>query len=175
MKTTLLKTTLIALSFAGLGIASNGAQADGNRGGDAYGHGYQNSHAISGKYAYQQSTLYSQQINARQNRQMVRIQAGMRTGQLTRPEFRRLMQEQHRIRAMEHHFRADGRINAREFQHLDRALDVASRNIMADKHDRQHRYVYGAQHPLPLIRCNACQRLGMRVIVKCPPRNSSSS
>jgi hypothetical protein len=53
------------------------------------------------------------------------------------------MQEQHEIRAMEHHFAADGLIDAREFQRLDRALDIASRNIKLEKHDRQDRYAYG--------------------------------
>jgi len=70
----------------------------------------------------------------------------MRTGQLTRYEFRELMREQHDIRAMEQHFRSDGRISAREFQRLDRALDVANGNIKVERHDRQARQAYGYGH-----------------------------
>lgn len=136
MKNDRMKKTLALLAVAALSLAANGVQADWSRGD----RGHDNGH-----HAYQQSRMFSQQINARQDRQMERIEAGMRTGALTRSEFRKLMHEQHEIRAMERHFRADGFINVREFRRLDRALDVASRNIQAEKHDRQARYAYG--HP----------------------------
>ena len=129
MKSTLMKQALGLLAASSLALAATGAQAD-------WGHGERG-------HAYQQSRMFSQQVNARQARQMERIQAGMRTGALTRGEFRELMHEQHAIRAMERHFRADGIIDAREFRRLDRALDVASRNIRAEKHDRQARYADG--------------------------------
>ena len=134
MKSKLNKTLITLLSFGALGLAASGAQAGWNHPGYGPGHGFN---------AYKQSQLFGQQVNARQNRQMERIEAGMRRGELTRFEFRRLMQEQHEIRAMEHHFGADGLIDAREFQRLDRALDIASRNIKLEKHDRQDRYAYG--------------------------------
>ena len=134
MKSNLMKKTLGLLALSTLGLMASGAQADEYRGG----HG--------DRHAYQQSRLYSQQVNARQDRQMERIRGGMQDGRLTRAEFRELMEEQHKIRAMERHFRADGVIDAREFKRLDRALDVASRNIMAEKHDRQARSAYG-HHP----------------------------
>ena len=128
MKSTLMKSTLGMLA---LGLAAAGAQASWERGG--YGH----------HEAYpQQSRAYSQQINVRQDRQAERIQAARRAGQLTRFEFRELMQEQHKIRTMEQHFRADGRIDAREFQRLDRALDIANQNIRTETHDRQARSAY---------------------------------
>ena len=122
MKSNLMKKTLGVLALGSLGLMATGAQAGWDRhdhGGNAY-----------------------QQISARQDRQMERIQAGMRAGSLTRPEFRNLMQEQDEIRAMERHFQADGMIDAREFQRLDRALDIADRNIKAEKHDRQTRHAY---------------------------------
>ncbi len=134
MKSKLDKTLIALLTFGTLGLAASGAHAGWNH--DAYGPGY-------GFQAYKQSLLFGQQINERQSRQMQRIEAGMHKGELTRFEFRRLMQEQHEIRAMEHHFAADGLIDAREFQRLDRALDIASRNIKLEKHDRQDRYAYG--------------------------------
>lgn len=127
MKNTLMKS---AFGILALGLMATGAQADWARDG----HGQ--------KQAYLQTKAYSQQINARQDRQMDRIQAGMRSGQITRAEFRELMHEQHTIRAMEQHFRADGRISTREFQRLEHVLDVANRNIRAEKHDRQARHAY---------------------------------
>lgn len=150
MKTNLIKATLAALVLGSVGLMATGAQADGNR--EGYGHnpihGWNDSHAAydnrahQGRFAFQQSAVFSQQINARQNRQMDRIRAGMRAGDLTRFEFRELMHEQHAIRIMERHVMADGFIDAREFQQLDRALNIASRNIMDEKHDRQARNAY---------------------------------
>ena len=133
MKSKLNKTFIALLTVGALGLAASGAQAGWKH--DGYGPG----HAF---HAYKQSQLFEEHINARQSRQMERIHAGMRQGDLTRFEFRRLMQEQHDIRAMEHHFASDGLIDAREFQRLDRALDIASRNIKLEKHDGQDRYAY---------------------------------
>lgn len=153
MKTSLMKKTLAVLAFASLGLVATGSQAGGSREGYDDGHhqvrGWNGSHAAfdnqahQGRFAYQQSIAFGQQVDARQHRQMERISAGMRSGALTRGEFRQLMHEQREIRAMERNFQADGLIDAREFQRLDRALDVASHNIMDEKHDRQARNAYG--------------------------------
>jgi uncharacterized membrane protein YebE (DUF533 family) len=131
MNSNQMKQTLGILVLGSLGLMATGAQADWNR--DGYG---------QGGHATQQSNLFSQQVNARQQKQEERIQAGMRAGSLTRSEFNDLMREQREIRAMEQRFRADGFIDAREFQRLDHALDVASQNIQAEKQDRQQRYAY---------------------------------
>jgi hypothetical protein len=128
MKNTLMKATLGILA---LGLMTTGAQA----GWERDGHGR--------KQASLQSKAYSEQINARQDRQMERIQAGLRSGQITRAEFRELMHDQHTIRSMERHFHADGGIDAREFRHLEHALDRSSRNIRMERHDRQARQAYG--------------------------------
>jgi uncharacterized membrane protein YebE (DUF533 family) len=129
MKNALTKKTLGVLA---LGLIATGAQANW----DHHEHAYN-------RHAYQQSQRFSQMIDARQDRQMERIMDGMHEGRLTRGEFRRLKLEQRDIHAMEQHFRADGVIDAREFQRLDRALDLAGRNIQAEKHDRQARSTYG--------------------------------
>ena len=131
MKTTLIKQTLGLLA---LGLAATGAHASWDRHDQAY-----------ARHANMQSRHFVQQIDARQDRQMDRIEAGMRQGRLTRAEYRRLMHEQREIRAMERHFRADGIIDAREFRRLERALDVANSNIRDEKHDRQARNGYS--HP----------------------------
>lgn len=137
MKSNVMKNTLGILALSTLGLAATGAQADWDRGN--YGYGY-------GGHAYKQSQMFGQQIHARQGQQMERIEAGMRSGTLTRFEFHALMQEQNDIRAMEQYFRADGMIDAHEFQRMNRALDVASLNIKLEKHDRQERFAY---NPLP--------------------------
>mgnify|MGYP001126141463 CR=1 FL=1 len=131
MKNPLMKTTLGILV---LGLMATGAQAGWARDG----HGQQQ--------ANQQSKAYSQQVHARQDRQLERIQTGLRSGQITRGEFRELMHEQHTIRTMERHFRADGGIDAREFRRLELALDRASRNIRTERHDHQARHAYGQPH-----------------------------
>jgi uncharacterized membrane protein YebE (DUF533 family) len=135
MKSNPMKKAFGVLALGVLGLMATAAHAnwDGaqaNRDRDGYGQGH-------GRHAYQQSQIFGQQINARLDRQMQRIRAGQRAGHLTRFEFRELMQEQHKIRAMEQHFREDGVIDAREFRRLDHALDRADRNIRAEKHDRQ--------------------------------------
>ncbi len=136
MKTNLMKANLGALALAvGLGLITTSAQADWGQ--------QQRAHSDHGNRYAQQSQHFQRQINARQDQQMDRIQAGMRSGKLTRMEFRELMHEQHNIRAMEQHFRADGRIDAREFHRLEHALDIASRNIHEERHDRQVRYASG--------------------------------
>lgn len=154
MKSNLMKMTLTVLALGSLGLLATGAQADGNRGG--YGPGFNTSygqiqdraqdrdHRRYDSEAFLQSERFTQQVNARQERQMDRIQHGMRNGALTRFEFRDLMQEQREIRAMEQHFRADGILDAREFQRLDRTLDVASQNIRYEKHDRQERHAFAS-------------------------------
>lgn len=129
MKSTLINRTL---GLVALGLVATGAQA-----------GWDHHERAYDRHAAQQSRMFSQEINAHQNRQMERIEAGRQNGMLTRGEYRRLMQEQHEIRAMERHFRADGLIDGREFHRLERALDVANRNIRDEKHDRQARNAYG--------------------------------
>jgi len=130
MKSTLMTT---ALGILALGLTATSAQAGWTHGRDGH------------RHAHQQTRAYSQQIDARQEQQMERIRSGMHAGHLSRSEFRELMGEQHRIRAMEHRFRADGVIDAREFKRLNHALDLASHNIKTAKHDRPARYAHG--HP----------------------------
>lgn len=131
MKSTLMmKKTLGVLTLSILGLMATGAQAGWDRDGYDYGQGHRG-------HAYQQSQQFSQQVDARQDQQMERIQAGKREGDLRRAEFRELMREQREIRSLERRFRADGMIGAREFERLDHALDVANRNIRAERRDDQ--------------------------------------
>lgn len=129
MTRTLMKTALV------MGLLATSAHADyfdrGDRGG--------RSHAQASK----QSQAYIQQVNARQAQQMRRIEAAQRAGLLNRYEYRTLTHEQYKIRAMERTFRAEGIIDAREFQRLDRALDLAQRNIRMETLARNTRHGSG--------------------------------
>jgi hypothetical protein len=76
----------------------------------------------------------------RQAHQQARIGEGVRSGELTRPEARRLEREQRHIRRAERRVRADGEVTAGESARLDRMQDRASRRIYREKHDRQERW-----------------------------------
>ena len=79
-------------------------------------------------------------INRREHRQVRRIVQGVRSGALTKRETARLAVEQTRIRVMERRFRHSGDgLSAREYLHLQRALNRASRHIYRQTHDRQRR------------------------------------
>ena len=78
-------------------------------------------------------------INGRQHRAQSRIRQGIRSGELTRLEARRLETGQARIRAYERYARRDGYISPRERARIDRGMDRASRHIYRQKHDGQDR------------------------------------
>jgi hypothetical protein len=88
--------------------------------------------------ALQESQRLSDKIDDRQDNQLDRIMEGFRTGKLNQNEFFRLMQEQRDIRKQERQYLADGFMNPREYESLDRALDEASKHIMFEKHDRDN-------------------------------------
>jgi hypothetical protein len=79
-------------------------------------------------------------INDIEHREQLRIQQGIRNGELTRTEARRLEAEQARIRINERFDRMDGHhLTPRERERLYRELHHASRDIYHQKHDNQYR------------------------------------
>lgn len=78
-------------------------------------------------------------VNKRQANQQHRINKGIRSGQLTRPEARELRLQQRAIRLEERAFKADGELTRAERRELHRDLNAASRNIYQEKHDQQTR------------------------------------
>lgn len=79
-------------------------------------------------------------INAREARQQQRIFQGIRSGELTYPEIRRLEREQFRIERVEDRYRSSGDgLSPRERARLEHALDRSSRDIYRQKHDGQDR------------------------------------
>lgn len=79
-------------------------------------------------------------VNARQREQQDRIRQGLRSGELTRREARRLEAEQARIRVNEAYARrSGGQFTPRERRRIERELNHSSRDIYHQKHDRQDR------------------------------------
>jgi len=76
---------------------------------------------------------YDSNINRTEIGQERRIQQGARSGQLSPGEFRRLENEQARIRATEAQMRADGRLTREEKAYLARMQDRANQNIYRSK------------------------------------------
>lgn len=78
-------------------------------------------------------------VDQRQYNQQNRIERGVATGKLTPGEAARLEREQANIRASERAFKDDGRLSPRERAILEAKQDRASRDIYAEKHDRNFR------------------------------------
>jgi hypothetical protein len=90
---------------------------------------------------YRRSGGYN--VNRRQDYQRDRIRNGIRSGELTRGEARRLYDQQRRIDRYEYRSRRDGGgLDWRERQRLDRMLDRSGRDIYRQKNDRQDRDRY---------------------------------
>lgn len=78
-------------------------------------------------------------VDQREARQQQRIDQGVASGQLTPREAQRLEAGQAHIQRDEARAKADGVVTPRERRHLAREQNRASRHIMRQKHDRQHR------------------------------------
>lgn len=77
--------------------------------------------------------------DARQNAQKARIQQGVRSGELTRPEAAKLRAEQRQIHRAERRAQADGKVTAQEKARIEHKQDKASADIHKQKHDAQKR------------------------------------
>ncbi|HVP70615.1 MAG TPA: hypothetical protein VMS45_04765 [Gemmatimonadaceae bacterium] len=74
-------------------------------------------------------------VERREWRQDQRIRQGVKSGELTRPEARRLVRGEARIDRMEWRAKRDGHVSPRERAHLQRALNHESRRIYRLKHN----------------------------------------
>jgi Skp family chaperone for outer membrane proteins len=78
-------------------------------------------------------------VNARQANQRERIQQGVKSGELTRSEARKVGEEQRDVRQLERAYKSDGTLTARERADLHHEQNQASRDIYRQKHDVQDR------------------------------------
>lgn len=82
---------------------------------------------------------HTPRLDKREHHQAHRIVNGVRSGELTRPETRRLVNGQQHLRRVERHAKADGDVTARERARLEVAADRQSARIYRQKHDGQER------------------------------------
>lgn len=78
-------------------------------------------------------------INHRQAHQQVRISQGIRSGELTHREARRLESHEGKIQADKLFAKSDGNVTPAERRQLNRELNRTSRSIHQQKHDGQSR------------------------------------
>ncbi len=74
-------------------------------------------------------------INKRQVHQQERIKEGVKSGQLTHREARRLEAKQRKIQADKMIAKADGKVTPAERRHIKREQNRASRHIYRAKHN----------------------------------------
>ena len=79
-------------------------------------------------------------IDRRQARQDYRIHEGVRRGEITRHEYRRLEREQGHIRRLERNAEADGHVSHYERARIRAAQNGASRHIDNEAHDGNRRW-----------------------------------
>ena len=78
-------------------------------------------------------------VNARQANQRERIQQGVKSGELTRRETRKVAEEQRDVRQLERAYKSDGTLTAAERADLHHEQNQASRDLYRQKHDAQDR------------------------------------
>jgi hypothetical protein len=78
-------------------------------------------------------------LDQREHNQAQRIRQGVQSGELTRPETRRLVRGEARLRYHEAVAKSDGVVTSRERARLQHEANVESRRIYRQKHDAQDR------------------------------------
>jgi hypothetical protein len=78
-------------------------------------------------------------LDQREHNQRGRIHSGVTSGELTRPEARRLASGQRHVHRVEARAKSDGVVTAGERAHLQHEANQQSRRIYRQKHDRQDR------------------------------------
>lgn len=78
-------------------------------------------------------------INHQQHEQQQRIHHGIRSGELTRAEARRLEKQERGIRQEERAAKADGVVTREERKEINQDLNKTSRHIYRAKHNRRDR------------------------------------
>ena len=79
-------------------------------------------------------------FDKRMDRQAWRIKKGIRSGELTPYEARKLRKQQRRIARMKYRYMSDGYLSHWERKKLNRTLNKASSRIYEFKHNNRYRY-----------------------------------
>lgn len=83
----------------------------------------------------------TKQIDRQQAAQFERIEDARLRGDLTKREYRQLLEEQNRISELERTVKADGRVTGREIRVLKEAQSEARENIAEEASDRQKSWI----------------------------------
>lgn len=78
-------------------------------------------------------------VDKRERHQQQRIREGVKSGELTKREARKLEREQAKIRKEERAMKSDGVVTKEERKELHQDLNEASKHIAKEKHDAQTR------------------------------------
>jgi hypothetical protein len=78
-------------------------------------------------------------LDQREHNQAQRIRQGVKSGELTRPEARRLVRGEARLHRHEAIAKSDGVVTSRERARLQHEANVESKRIYRQKHDAQDR------------------------------------
>jgi len=85
------------------------------------------------------SAQHTPNIKHKQKHQTVRIAHGVKNGELTKPEVKRLAWEQKHIQHEKRLAKMDGKVTRREWRHIRHDQRMANKDIYLQKHDRQDR------------------------------------
>ena len=101
------------------------------------------------------TSAWADRLNNRDNRQAQRVRQGVRSGEITRPEVRRLKNEHRHINQAYRMALVDGHLNWRERQRLRKIQGHVSRDIYRAKHNnaRQrhavvHKHIVNRYYPV---------------------------
>ena len=94
---------------------------------------------LAGLSAMAQTTpgIHTPHINKQQHEQQKRIRQGVRSGELTRGETRRLEKDEREIRQEERAAKADGTVTAEERREINKDLNKTNRQIYRAKHNNR--------------------------------------
>ena len=95
---------------------------------------------------YRDHGYHDNRFEQRLDRQHLRIKQGVRSGELTRKEAKRLRKQHRRIVRLERKFSRDGHLSRQERRTLRQKLDAASDRIYRLKHNDRYRHEQVARH-----------------------------
>jgi len=77
-------------------------------------------------------------LKKRMHRQDQRIQQGIRSGEITPREARKLTRDQRKIRQLRRHYLSDGHLSKRDRKILNKRMDQSSKRIYRYKNNHRH-------------------------------------
>lgn len=141
MKTSILLAAGLSIAIAGFTGIAQAHERDGHR--DHGRHGDRIEYRAHGRRArdHTERGCFACRVEARLDRQAKRIRRGVRSGELTRHEARKLRKRQRRLHDKAYEFAGQG-FDRHERRKMKRLLDAASDDIYRKKHNQRSRSEY---------------------------------